>query len=140
MHFLARRVFWSVLCWLPLTSASAVEIVAHGGVELQTLSLANARAMFGLRLSRWPDGRLVKVFVLPDNHPLHSRMSKEKLDLYPYQLRQTWDRLIYSGMAQAPIEVASEEEMLAKVATTPGGIGYVNKARKNDPVNILQVE
>lgn len=123
-----------------MAPTGAVEIIAHRGVELQTLSLANARAMFGLRLPRWPDGKVVKVFVLPDNHPLHSRMSKEKLDLYPYQLRQTWDRLIYSGMAQAPIEVASEEDMLDKVAATPGAIGYVNKARKNDPVNILQVE
>lgn len=140
LRFLARRALWVVLGCLPMVSADAVELIVHRGVELQSISLANARAMFGLRLARWPDGKLVRVFVLPDSHPLHGRMSKERLDLYPYQLRQTWDRLIYSGMAQAPIEVASEEEMLAKVAATLGAIGYVNKARKNDPVSILQVE
>jgi hypothetical protein len=123
-----------------VTPANAVDIITHRGVAQTSLSLASTRAIFGLRLSRWPSGQLVRVFVLPDNDPLHGRMSKEKLDLYPYQLRQTWDRLVYSGMAQAPTEVASEEEMLARVITTPGAIGYVNKVRKNDPVNILQVD
>lgn len=124
---------------LPAT-ANAVDIITHRDVKVRSITLANARAIFGLRLPRWPDGTLVRVFVLPDQHVLHSRLSKEKLDLYPYQLRQTWERLLYSGMAQAPVEVVSEEEMLSRVATTPGAIGYVSKVRKNDPVNILDVE
>lgn len=135
-----RFVLYVLLCILPFASASAVEIITHRDVKTHSITLANARAIFGLRLPRWPDGKLVRVFVLPDQHPLHSRLSKEKLDLYPYQLRQTWDRLLFSGMAQAPVEVGDEEEMLAKVAATPGAIGYVSKVKKNDPVNILEVE
>lgn len=123
-----------------LLPAQAVDIIAHRGVGPSKLSLASARAIFGMRQTHWPDGSAVRVIVLSDGHPVHIRMSKEKLDLYPYQLRQTWDRLIYSGMAQAPIEVASEEEMLARVASTPGAIGYINKVRTHDPVKILQVE
>lgn len=140
MRSVSRYALMFLLCLAPQVSTFAVEIIINRNVESVPLSLANARALFGLRLTRWPDGTQVRVFVLPDNHPLHSRMSKEKLDLYPYQLRQTWDRLIYSGMAQAPTEVNSEEEMLAKVASTPGAIGYVNKVRKNDLVKVLQVE
>lgn len=135
-----RALLLGLACYMIGEPALAVDLIAHRGVPVQTLSLANARAIFGLRQPRWPDGSLVRVIVLPDNHSLHSRMGKEKLDLYPYQLRQTWDRLIYSGMAQAPIEVGNEEEMLAKVAATPGAIGYVNKVKSHDPVKILQVQ
>jgi hypothetical protein len=34
----------------------------------------------------------------------------------------------------------SEEELLNKVAATPGAIGYVRKVKANDPVKILNVE
>lgn len=136
-----HRYFASLLfCILPLATANAVDIITHRDVKVRSITLANARAIFGMRMPRWPDGTLVRVFVLPDQHPLHSRLSKEKLDLYPYQLRQTWERLLYSGMAQAPVEVGSEEEMLSRVAATPGAIGYVGKVRKYDPINILEVE
>jgi len=130
---------WFLLMFISL-QAAAVEVVVNRGVAGTSLAQASARAFFGLRLTKWPDGRPVHVFVLPDGHPAHAALCKEQLNLYPYQLRQAWDRLVYSGLAQAPIEVASEEEMISRVATTPGALGYVRKVKQNDPVKILYVE
>lgn len=118
----------------------AAEVIAHRSVPGSYLSLASARALFGMRMMKWPDGRPVRVFVMPDAHPVHDSLCKEQLNLYPYQLRQSWDRLVYSGMAQAPTEVGTEEEMLIRVAATPGAIGYVRKVKTNDQVKVLRVE
>lgn len=118
----------------------AVDVIVNRAVAGNSLAEASARAFFSMRLSKWPDGRPVQVFVLPDAHPAHVALCKEQLNLYPYQLRQSWDRLVYSGMAQAPVEVATEEEMISRVATTPGALGYVRKVRANDPVKILYVD
>ncbi|MDW8323248.1 MAG: hypothetical protein RMK60_04015 [Burkholderiales bacterium] len=123
-----------------LAPAFAVEVIAHPTVSVSRLSLTQAKAMFSMRQARWPDGQRAWVFVLPDNHPVHSAFSKEVLNLYPYQLRQTWDRLVFSGLGQAPIEVASEEEMLRRVASTPGAIGYVSRTTPHDRVRILTVD
>jgi hypothetical protein len=120
--------------------AGAVDVIANRGVSLNALSLASARAIFGMRQAKWPDGAAVRVFVLPDEHATHGALCKERLNLFPYQLRQSWDRLVYSGMAQAPSEVASEEELLSRVAATPGAIGYVRKVKANDPVKVLSIE
>ncbi len=130
------------LCLLMFVSlhAAAVEVIVNRNVAGTSLAQSSARAFFGMRLNRWPDGRPVQVFVLPDGHPTHAALCKEQLNLYPYQLRQSWDRLVYSGMAQAPIEVASEEEMISRVATTPGALGYVRKVKANDPVKVLSIE
>ena len=38
-----------------------------------------------------------------------------------------WDRLVFSGTGQAPDTVTSTEEMLARVASTPGAIGYLSQ-------------
>lgn len=119
--------------------AVATDIIVNRGVAGTSLTLASARALFGMRLTRWPDGRPVQLFVFPDGHPAHAALCKEDLNIFPYQLRQSWDRLVYSGMAQAPIEVATEEEMIGRVATTPGALGYVRKVKPNDPVKVLYV-
>lgn len=130
----------SLLLFLSCTLAGAVDIIANRSVATNALPLAQARAILGMRQVKWQDGSPIRVFVLPDDHATHGAMCKEKLNLFPYQLRQSWDRLVYSGMAQAPTEVASEEELLNKVASTPGAIGYVRKVKNNDPVKILTIE
>lgn len=137
---IARWLGLVLFLLLPMASAGAVEIIANKDVAVDRLSVANARAIFGMRQVKWPDGSLIRVFVLPDAHPAHGALCKERLNIYPYQLRQSWDRLVYSGMAQAPTEVASEAEMIARVAATPGAIGYASRVQDNEKVRVLHVE
>lgn len=140
-----RRAPWGglglfIALLLSSLAAGAVDVIANRDVSLSALPLASARAIFSMRQVKWPDGRPIRVFVLPDGHPTHGALCKERLSLYPYQLRLSWDRLVYSGMAQAPIEASSEEELMNKVAATPGAIGYVRKVKTHDPVKIITIE
>lgn len=137
---LVRKVLTGMLFLMVAWRVDAVEVIANRSVPDNALLVANARAIFGLRQVKWSDGSLIRVFVLPDNHPVHDAFCKEKLNIYPYQLRQSWDRLVYSGMAQAPEEVANEAELVAKVAATRGAIGYVSKAHNNPSIRVLYVE
>jgi hypothetical protein len=91
------------------------------------LTIETIREIFFMRLSTWPDGSPIHVFVLPDNHPLHIRFAKEILGVYPFQLRSAWDRLVFSGTGVSPTTVESEEEMRARIESTPGSIGYTDK-------------
>ncbi|WP_256250858.1 hypothetical protein [Nitrosomonas sp. Nm51] len=93
-----------------------------------------------MRLRTWPNGLVIKVFVLPDDNPLHHRFSKEQLSLFPYQLRQSWDRLVFSGTGQAPITVASDEEMYNRIKNTPGAIGYLDTSYIDDEIHVLQIK
>ncbi len=135
-----RTLTGIALLWITISSACAVDIIAHRSVGFTSLSQSQVRAMFGMRQPKWPDGTPVKVFVLADLHAVHGAFCKEKLDLFPYQLRQSWDRLVYSGIGQAPTEVASEEEMISRVISTPGAIGYVRKVNANDPIHTISVQ
>lgn len=135
------RKFALTLCLiLAAQLAWGVEIIGNRSVSVSSLSIASARSIFGMRQVKWPDDARIQVFVLADTHPTHIALCKEQLNLFPYQLRQSWDRLVYSGMAQAPIEVANEEELVRRVATTPGAIGYVRKVKANDPIKIISIQ
>ncbi|MDQ3186582.1 MAG: substrate-binding domain-containing protein [Pseudomonadota bacterium] len=116
------------------------EIVTHPGVNEKYLSKNSLRAIFGMRLHAWPDGTAIRVFVMPDDASLHAAFSKEKLNVFPYQLRSAWDRLVFSGTGQAPDTVTSAEEMLAKISSTPGAIGYLTKSKTDGRVNVLQIK
>ncbi len=116
------------------------EIIINPTVSERELSVNSLRSIFSMRLKTWSDGTKIRVFVLPDDDQLHQSVAKEKLNVFPYQLRSTWDRLVFSGTGQAPIKVNSAEEMLAKVASTPGAIGYLWRAKINEHVHVLQVK
>ena len=85
------------------------------------------REIFFGRQTRWRDGSPLRVFVLPDQNPLHIRFSKEILGVYPYQLRSAWDRMVYSGTGTPPSMVDSLEQMKSLIKETPGAIGYIEK-------------
>ena len=133
----------SVCLWCVNTEAWAdnhYEIVTYPGVNEKALSVNSLRSIFSMHLKTWSDGTKIRVFVLPDDDHLHQIVSKEKLNVFPYQLRSTWDRLVFSGTGQAPTKVNSSEEMLNKVANTPGAIGYLWRANINENVNVLQIK
>ncbi|MCH9639993.1 MAG: substrate-binding domain-containing protein [Betaproteobacteria bacterium] len=115
------------------------QVVAHPDVIEKALTVNVLRAIFSMRMRTWSDGQAIKVFVLDDNDALHHSFSKEKLNVFPYQLRLAWDRLVFSGTGQAPINVSSQEEMRSKVASTPGAIGYLETIYIDDDIHVLQI-
>ncbi len=116
------------------------EVVINKGVGENILSANSLRSIFSMHLKTWSDGTKIRVFVLPDDDQLHQSFSKEKLNVFPYQLRSIWDKLVFSGTGQAPIKVNSTEEMLTKVASTPGAIGYLRRANINENVKVLEIK
>ncbi len=113
----------------PVAAAAAespgVEIITSPDRSQVVVDRALLRAIFTMRLRQWPDGQPLRVFVLADSNPLHDRFCREMLGTYPYVLRNSWDRMVYTGTGFAPVTVSSEEEMRRRVQATPGAIGYV---------------
>lgn len=117
----------------------AEEVIVNPSVTQPTIQKNVLRAIMGMRLRTWPDGAPVTVYVLPDDHPLHASFCKKVLNVFPHQMRRAWDRLVFSGTGQSPKEVKSEDELIKKVASTPGAIGYVKGDKTYDGVRVLEV-
>ncbi|MBK1716574.1 hypothetical protein [Thiocystis violacea] len=125
---------------LGLASAGAQELIVNRSAGVESLTRNEARLYLTMRLKHWPDGTEVRLFVLPDNDALHQHFVNAILGLYPYQLRRVWDRQIFTGTGQAPILVNSREEMLRRVASTPGGLGYTDGLVSNPAVHTIEVQ
>ncbi len=123
-----------------IQEADAPVVIVSPQQTPQSVSINALRAIFGMRLRNWPDQTPIHVYALRDDNPTHNAFTKQALNIYPHQLRLAWDRLVFSGTGQAPTEVASEEEMRNKVATTAGAIGYLPRSMVNDNVRVLKIQ
>ena len=121
------------------TSEPSMVAIAFPATSEEALARASLRAIFGMLLQKWPGDTPVKVFVLRDDAPDHATFSKTVLQVFPHQLRMAWDRQVFSGQGQYPEQVASAQEMLVRVASTPGAIGYVKASEVNQNVRVLKV-
>jgi hypothetical protein len=144
-------LFWRVcligiLAVMPFIGSSYAEtldsemvVIVSPSISEYTVARSSLRAMFGMRLSKWPSGTPIKVFVMKDDVPEHAFFSKNILQVFPHQLRLAWDRQVFSGQGQYPEQVASTQEMLSKVASTPGAVGYIKTNEVTSNVRILQI-
>lgn len=119
--------------------SQAVEVVAHASVSEQQLSTAQLRAIFTMRQTRWADGQPIQVFVLQSADDQHILFSRNYLKMFPYQLDAIWDRQRFSGIGSFPVQVQSEEEMLAVLQQTPGAIGYLATEIRSPALRVVVV-
>ena len=123
-----------------ISPSAATEIIVNHSVPPYHYSLNEVRAMFVMRLTQWKNGEPIKVFVLPDEHPVHKAFTKNNLNMFPHQLRSIWNRLVYSGTGTAPTQVFSLEEMLQAISNTPNSIGYLDTVSDDAKVHSLDYQ
>lgn len=101
-----------------------MEVIAHMTVKETSISTSQLRRIYTMRQLHWADNSAITVFVLPSQHNLHQKFSKEVLQIFPYQLNRIWHKLTYSGLGVAPTIVKTPQALFDAVSSTPGSIGY----------------
>lgn len=134
------------MCWCCQASlqaaeaASSLQIIAHPAVPVTQLSQAQLRSIYLMRQVVWPNGVPIRVFVLPPRSAFHSRFCRDKLQLFPYQLERTWQKLTFSGTGTPPTELADPETMLMTISNTPGAIGYIETTDETQRVKVIEIK
>lgn len=115
-------------------------MIAHPSVSELTLTTSQLRRIYTMRQILWPDGHRITVFVLPRQHALHLRFSKERLQMFPYQLDRIWNKLTYSGLGVAPIMLNTPQELVDAIRNTPGAIGYVEDFKDEEALHVIKIK
>lgn len=118
----------------------SVYVIVNSANPQRNISQPGLNAIFNMRLRQWSDGSPITVYVLQDEDPLHKTFCKQKLHAFPHQIRRGWNRLIFSGTGQVPLQVETKEEMLRQVSETPGAVGYLRGKDLTSAVKILEIE
>lgn len=69
---------------------------------------------------------------------LREEFGNKVLKKNPSQLKAQWARQIFTGGAKPPKELASDDEILKFVASTPGAIAYIDSSKVNKTVKVVK--
>jgi hypothetical protein len=111
-------------CMLPATP-HAYFLVANFKDELKSLSGRDLLLIFSMRRDRWSDGTPIQLVILPDNNYLHQQFAQQVLGIRYNQLRLIWDMQGYSGKRNIPIVVKDKAEMIERLRSIHGSLGYI---------------
>ncbi|WEJ62292.1 type 2 periplasmic-binding domain-containing protein [Thiomicrorhabdus lithotrophica] len=121
------------------TSLASAKVIIHPSVEAERLDAQSLSRIYAMQLKSWENGEPIRVFVFPSRSKLHRSFIISKLKMQPHQLDRLWNRLIFTGIGRAPTVVKSEAEMLKKIQTTPGAIGYIGEKAKVKGVKVVHM-
>jgi len=122
----------ALLCAPLGARAGSVEVIVNPDHSSAAIDRNLLRAIFTMRLRQWPNGEPIQVFVMPDGSELSNQFCREQLGTFPYVMRATWDRIVFTGTGLAPTVVNSEREMRERVRSTPGAVGYVRSGEHSE--------
>ena len=124
--------FWAAGAW------GQVAVIAHKEVPLDTLSKAQLLDFYSCEIKFW--SKELPVVVLDLKPQTEAKTSFYKfLGMTASRMKSLWLKKMLMGEGEPPGAVKTEEEMLNKVATTPGALGFVSLKQSNKQVKTLMM-
>jgi len=117
---------------------AATVVIAHPGVKEKALDADAVQRLFLGKKTTWEGGGGVILAVLAEG-PLHETFLKAYVGKTASQFTSHWRKLVFTGKASEPRSFATEEELVAFVAATPGAVGYVGGSVEKKGVQQLVV-
>ena len=126
------------VCLLLLAAAAAAEVavIANPGVPVDTLSRDKLYEFYTGESRHWGDDVPVAVFDLKPRGAVKEAFYKF-LGKSPSRMKSVWMKRMLAGEGEPPEALGSEAEVAARVAATPGALGFVSPDHAGDEVKVL---
>jgi ABC-type phosphate transport system substrate-binding protein len=115
------------LLWTRASQAGPTDllVIVNSHNSVTRLSASELRPIFQTSKRKWDNGALVEPVNLPEKSPQRQLFDKAVLGFDPDTALRYWIDRKVRGEARPPKKLTSAAAVLAHVAGTPGGIGYI---------------
>jgi len=117
---------------------SQVAVIAHRAVQADTLTQSQLLDYFTGDIKSWADKTPVVVLDLKGQSEIKDSFYK-RLGITSSRIKSIWLKKLLLGEGDAPEALKSEDDVVKRVASTPGAIGYVSRSKVNSEVKILRI-
>jgi len=137
---LRRLAILFVLFLASLAHAKDVALISNKGSATNAVTMADLVKLCKAQTTRWPDGKAVTL-VVRDPGSTEMKMVLEKVySMTPAAVNELIATANHErGAHPAIIVVSSDEELVHKVASTPGAVGLVDVYAINSSVDVMKV-
>lgn len=115
------------------------KVIVNNDNPAKGLPRAKVALMFMKATAKWGDGAAVEPVDQLPGSPVRAEFSAAIHNRDVDAVKTAWQRAVFSGRGEPPPEKASDEEVIAFVASRPGGIGYVSQSAPTDKVKTLDI-
>jgi hypothetical protein len=119
------------------TAVAEVAIIVGSGSGASALDAKTAKKLFLGKVKSIPGMSAVTLVGQVDDSPTKAKftkaIAKKGLDKY----KAYWSKMIFSGKAVPPKELANDAEVKAYVAKNADAVGYINANAVDDSVKVL---
>ena len=113
-------------------------VIVHPSVALDSLSRGQLLDYYTGDIQHWPSGEPVLVKDLRQKGEVRDGFYRF-LGKRPSRMKSIWLRRMLSGEGEPPESLSSEQEVLTRVAQTPGALGFVRRSQVTDQVRVLML-
>ena len=128
-------IILSLIGWHSSASGQ-VAVIAHKSAPMDSIEKIKLLDFYTGDIRVWDDDRPVVVFDLKPRGDVRNAFYKF-LGKSSSRMKSIWMKKMLSGESDPPESMQSEEDILKKVATTPGAIGFVSQSIVNKDVKTV---
>ena len=128
-------VIMTILLLSVVSVNAQVSVIVNKSVHETTLNTNTLANIYTLTTSKWKNGGkivLFDAFAKDIKNTVCKYISKD-----PFSLKREWLKKQLTGAAKVPKSIKSDDEMISKVASTPGAIGFVKSSNVTGDVKVL---
>jgi ABC-type phosphate transport system substrate-binding protein len=111
-----------------------VAVITNKSNSTSTMTTSQIASVYSLDMKTWPSGE--KIVVLDNKGTAREKFYKY-IGKSDSDLKKIWMRVQLSGNGKAPEGMNADDEVVAKVAATPGAIGFVNASAAGGTVKVI---
>ena len=125
------------LCACSFDALAQVAVVVNPKSPLTTMTAEQVSSIFLGKSNTLPSGASALPADLPDSVPAHELFYSKVTGKSSAQVKAAWSRLVFSGKATPPKELASSADVKKFVASNPDAIGYIEKSAVDPSVKVV---
>lgn len=139
MRYLALRslLILMLLAINAIARAENLVVIVNPQCGVTQLSNTDIMQIFMGKTPVFPNGKSVKPVYHFETSPLRAQFEKNALNKDTIQVRAYWTRMLFTGRAEPPMELADSASVKRRVAEDSKLIGYVLAKDADDTVRVV---
>ena len=127
----------AALCLGSAGAFAQVAVVVNPKSPLATMTAEQVSGIFLGKSNTLPSGATAAPTDLPDSAATRELFYTKVTGKSTAQVKAAWSRLVFSGKATPPKELASSADVKKFVASNPDAIGYIEKSAVDSSVKVV---
>ncbi|QSX34189.1 hypothetical protein JYB87_02770 [Shewanella avicenniae] len=123
----------------PLVVSKELYVVVNKQNPIAKITKQQLTDLYMGRSPYFPSGAAVLKLDAPGGSTLREEFYRELVSMSLPEVNAYWARLMFSGRATPPMQVANEQDMLKLISQNPNAIGYIPAGAMNEEVKVLFV-